>query len=63
MYEYEYQLEKLTTIMAKRGMSHEAVARELGVSYKTVIRWVSSKENKPSQLAMMAIRRFVKENE
>jgi len=58
-----YELEKLTGIMARRGMSHEAVARELGISYKTVGRWFSKKTKRPSQLARIAIKRFIKENE
>ena len=56
------ELEILVKIMTRRGLSQEAIARKLGISCRTVARWLS-KERKPSQLAITAIRRFIKENE
>lgn len=59
---YEHEIEKLVKIMARRGLSQETTARELGISYRTVARWLS-RERKPSPLARIAIKRFIKENE
>ena len=60
---YEYEVEKLVKIMARRGLSQEATARELGISYRTVARWLSKRTKRPSPLAVIAIKGFIKENE
>jgi transcriptional regulator with XRE-family HTH domain len=58
-----YELEKLIKIMARRGLSQEAVARELGISYRTVARWLSKRTKKPSPLAVIVMRGFIRDNE
>jgi DNA-binding transcriptional regulator YiaG len=55
-------IERLIEIMAKQGVGCEKVAREIGVSHRTVERWVKGK-SKPSDLACVQIRRFIRENE
>jgi len=52
------ELEELKEIMKKEGLSREKLARILEVSLGTVMRWFQNK-NKPSDLAMIQIRKFI----
>jgi len=54
------ELEELKKIIKKEGLSHEKLARKLGVSLGTVVRWLQNK-NKPSDLALAQIRKFISE--
>lgn len=55
------EIERLREIMKKEGLSHEKLARILGVSLGTVVRWFQSK-NKPSDLALIQIKKFIDEH-
>jgi len=52
------ELERLKEIMQKEGLSHEKLARILGVSLGTVTRWFKNKHH-PSDLALIQIRIFI----
>ena len=52
------ELERLKEIMEEEGLSYEKLARILGVSLGTVMRWFQNK-NKPSDLALIQIRKFI----
>ena len=54
------ELEMLKEIRKEKDLSQEKLARALGVSLHTVIRWFQNK-NKPSDLAMIQIRKFIGE--
>ena len=54
------ELEMLKEIIKEKDLSQEKLARALGVSLNTVIRWFQNK-NKPSDLALIQIRKFIGE--
>jgi transcriptional regulator with XRE-family HTH domain len=56
------EVAELKKIMKKHGLSLEKVARELGISSRTVFRWIHG-ENKPSDLALKQLREFLEKNE
>ena len=55
------EIENLKKIMKNLGFSQEKVARELGVSSKTVSRWLKG-ESEPSELAKYQIKKFIKKH-
>jgi len=52
------ELEMLKEIIKEKNLSQEKLARVLGVSLNTVIRWFQNK-SKPSDLALVQIRKFI----
>lgn len=55
------EIKKLIEIKKRRGLSYEKMAYQIGVSLQTLGRWVN-KGDKPSDLALAQIRRFIEEN-
>jgi len=55
------EIKKLLKIKKRKGLSYEKMAHQIGVSYQTLYRWVK-RGDKPSDLALAQIRRFIKEN-
>jgi len=56
------EIKKLIEIKKRRGLSYEKMAYQIGVSLQTLGRWVN-KGDKPSDLALTQIRRFINEDE
>ena len=56
------EVTELKRIMKERGLSMEHVARELGISSRTVFRWLHG-QNEPSGLALIQLREFLGKNE
>ena len=56
------EIEKLIEIKKRTGMSYETMARKIGVSFQTILRWIN-KGDKPGSLALTQIRRFIQEDE
>lgn len=56
------EIEKLIEIKKRRGLSYETIAQKIGVSFQSILRWMT-KGDKPSVLALAQIRRFIKEDE
>ena len=54
------ELEVLKEIIKKKNLSQEKLARVLGVSLNTVIRWFQNK-SKLGDLALIQIRKFIGE--
>ena len=55
------ELEALKEIIKEKDLSQEKLARALGVSLNTVIRWFQNK-SKPSDLALIQIRKYIAEH-
>lgn len=55
------EIEKLIEIKKRTGISYEMMARKMGVSFQTILRWIN-KGDKPGSLAMAQIERFIKED-
>lgn len=55
------EIEKLIEIKDRRSLSYEKMAHQIGVSFQSLLRWIN-KGDKPSDLALAQIRRFIKEN-
>lgn len=53
------EIEKLKKVIKNLEFSQEKVARELGISSKTISRWLKG-ENEPSDLAKYQIEKFIK---
>jgi len=56
------EIKKLIEIKKRTGLSYEKMAYQIGVSYQSLSRWVN-KGDKPSDLALVVIKRFIEENE
>jgi len=56
------EIKKLIEIKNRKGLSYEKMAYQIGVSFQSLMRWVN-KGDKPSDLALAAIKRFIEENE
>jgi len=56
------EIKKLIEIKKRRGLSYEKMAYQIGVSLQTLGRWVN-KGDKPSDLGLAQIKRFIKEDE
>ena len=52
------EVERLQEYQRQMGISQEALAHELGVSFQTINRWFRGK-NQPSRLAYQAIKQFL----
>jgi len=52
------EVAELKKIMKEHGLSLEKVARELGVSFRTVFRWLHG-ENKPTGVSLIMLKNFV----
>lgn len=55
------EIKKLVEIKKRTGLSYEKMAYQIGVSFQTLLRWVN-KGDKPSDLALASIKRFIEEN-
>ena len=53
------EVAELKKIMKEHGLSLEKVARELGISSRTVFRWIHS-ENKPTGVYLIMLEKFVR---
>jgi transcriptional regulator with XRE-family HTH domain len=53
-------IKELKKIRKERGLSYERMARELGVSWRTLYRWIQN-ENAPSLLATEKIAAYLSE--
>lgn len=56
------EIKKLIEIKNRTGLSYEKMAYQIGVSLQTLGRWVN-KGDKPSDLALKQIKRFIEEDE
>ena len=58
------EVERLQEYQRQMGISQEALAHQLGISFQTINRWFQGR-NKPSHLACQVIKEFLerKENE
>lgn len=56
------EIKKLIEIKKRRGLSYEKMAYQIGVSFQTLLRWIN-KGDKPSDLALKQIKRFIEEDE
>ena len=56
------EVERLQEYQRQMGISQEALAHELGVSFQTINRWFRGR-NKPSRLAHQAIKEFLERRE
>ena len=55
------EIETLIKLKKDNDLSYEKMARQIGVSFQTVLRWMN-KGDKPSDLALVQIKRFIEEN-
>ena len=55
------ELNELKKVMKEKKLSYEKIARILGVSLGTVMRWFHGKNN-PSDLALIQIKKFIDEH-
>jgi len=56
------EIKNLIIILKKQNISLEEAAREIGVSFQTVWRWIEAKHI-PSKLALKQLRKFIKKHE
>ena len=56
------EIKKLIIILKKQNISLEKAAREMGVSFQTVWKWIEAK-HVPSELALVQLRKFIKRHE
>jgi len=56
------EIKKLKIILKKYDISLEAAAREMGISFQTIWKWMNGK-HKPSKLALVQLRKFIKKYE
>jgi len=56
------EIKKLIIILKKQDISIERAAREMGISFQTVWKWIEAK-HVPSQLALKQLRKFIKKHE
>ena len=54
------ELDQLRQYREREGISHEKLAHEIGVSYRTLFRWLKG-DSKPSDMGLRIIREFLKE--
>jgi len=56
------EIKKLIIILKKQNISLEEAAREMGISFQTVWRWIKAKHI-PSKLALKQLKKFIKKHE
>lgn len=56
------EIKKLIIILKKQDISLEKAAREMGISFQTVWKWIEAKHT-PSELALIQLRKFIKKHE
>jgi len=56
------EIKKLIIILKTQNISLERAAREIGVSFQTIWRWIDAKHD-PSQLALKQLKKFIKSHE
>jgi transcriptional regulator with XRE-family HTH domain len=56
------EIKKLKKIMKAHNISFERAAREIGVSFQTVWKWMNG-IHKPSELALAQLKKFIKKYE
>ena len=52
------ELKRLKRFKADRGMSYEGMSRDIGVTSRTLFRWLKG-ESKPSLMGLMLIQRYL----
>lgn len=52
-------IERLQTVKDARRMSQEGLARDIGVSSRTIFRWLKG-ASRPSDMARMALEKYLK---
>ena len=52
-------IDRLKEIKEREALTYEEMARKLGVSWRTLYRWLN-KNNKPSPMASMRIAEFIR---
>ena len=55
------ELKQLQQIKKQQNISYEKLAQKIGISYRTLFRWLS-KKNKPSDMGLEMIKKFLKKN-
>jgi len=56
------RIEKLKEIMQAKGLTQEQLAREIGVTVRTVVRWLHG-DSEPKGLSIIAIDEFISKNQ
>ena len=56
------EIKKLKIILKKYDISLETAAREMGISFQTIWKWMNKKHG-PSKLALIQLRKFIKKYE
>ena len=56
------EIKKLKIILKKYDISLEKAAREMGISFQTIWKWMNGKHG-PSELALIQLRKFIKKYE
>jgi len=52
------EIKELKGYKDKQNISYEKLAHEIGVSYRTLFRWIN-RENQPSDMGLKMIRNFL----
>jgi len=55
------EIKKLIIILKEQDISLEDAAREMGISFQTVWRWIEARHI-PSKLALKELRKFIKKH-
>jgi len=56
------EIKKLIIILKTQDIGLEKASREMGISFQTIWNWMEAK-HKPSQLALIQLRKFIKKHE
>ena len=56
------EIKQLITILKTKDISLEKAAREMGISFQTVWKWIDAKHD-PSPLSLVQLRKFIKKHE
>lgn len=56
------EIKQLIIILKTQDIGLEKAAREMHISFQTVWRWIEAK-HKPSELALIQLRKFIKRHE
>lgn len=54
------EIEKLKQYKEEKDISYEKLAREIGVSYRTLFRWLNE-DSKPSDMGLKIIKDFLED--
>ena len=58
----DVKVKPLIETMSRKGISVESAARQMGISWRTLYRWIRE-DKKPSNMALIIIEKFIRENE